>query len=102
MSKDASLPADVVTLQRMLLQERARHDEVVTSISETIREQQRKLQQQEHRLAQLLRQLYGPRRERFDPDQLTLFDAGELAGLPPKSRKPLETGAVVKQVFNLC
>ena len=56
-------------------------DEVVASMSQTISEQQRKLQQQEHRLAQLLRQLYGPRRERFNPDQLTLFDAAELAAL---------------------
>jgi transposase len=81
MSKDAPLPTDIATLQRLLLQERAQHNEVVASMSETIREQERKLQQQEHRLAQLLRQLYGPRRERFDPDQLTIFDAGELAAI---------------------
>jgi transposase len=88
MSKDVPLPADVATLQNLLLEERAKfqrqraqHNEVVASMSETIREQERKLQQQEHRLAQLLRQLYGPRRERFDPDQLTLFDAAELAAI---------------------
>jgi transposase len=77
MSKDASLPTDVATLQKLLLHERA----VVASMSQTIGEQQRKLQQQEHRLAQLLRQFYGPRGERFNPDQLTLFDAAELAAL---------------------
>jgi transposase len=77
MSPDASLPADVATLQKLLREERA----VVVSLSETIRAQERQLQQQEHRLAQLLRQLYGPRRERFNPDQLTLFDAGELAAI---------------------
>jgi hypothetical protein len=77
MSKDASLPTDVATLQKLLLHERA----VVASMSQTISEQQRKLQQQEHRLAQLLRQFYGPRGERFNPDQLTLFDAAELAAL---------------------
>jgi hypothetical protein len=53
MSKDASLPADVATLQQLLLRER----QVVASMAETIEEQQRKLQQQEHRMAQLLRQL---------------------------------------------
>lgn len=77
MSKDASLPADVATLQRLLLRER----EVVASMASTIEEQQRKLQQQEHRMAQLLRQMYGPRSERFNPDQLTLFDAAELTSI---------------------
>lgn len=91
MSKDAPLPVDAATLQRLLLKERARHNEVVASMSETIREQQRKLDQQEHRLAQLLRQLYGPRRERFNPDQLTLFDAGELAAIVEEIPEVLRT-----------
>jgi transposase len=86
MSKDASLPTDVATLQKLLRQERA----VVASLSETIRAQERKLQQQEHRLAQLLRQLYGPRRERFNPDQLTLFDAVELAAIVQEAAEGLE------------
>lgn len=81
MSKDASLPTDIATLQRMLLEERVRHHQVVASMSDTICAQQRKLEQQEHRFALLLRQLYGPRRERFDPDQLTLFSANELAAI---------------------
>src|SRR3954467_8660029 len=77
MSKDATLPTDVATLQKLLLQERA----VVASMSQTISEQQRKLQQQEHRLAQLLRQFYGPRRGGFNPGQLALCDAAERAAL---------------------
>jgi transposase len=84
MSKDASLPADVATLQKLLLRER----DIVASMAETISEQQRKLLQQEHRMAQLLRQMYGPRGERFNPDQLTLFDAAELTAIVQ------ETGAV--------
>jgi hypothetical protein len=84
MSKGAPLPTDVATLQQMLLRER----QVVESLAETISEQQRKLLQQEHRLAQLLRQMYGPRSERFHPDQLTLFDAAELAAIVAETAQP--------------
>jgi transposase len=86
MSKDASssLPSDVAILQKLLLHER----DVVASMSQTISEQQRKLQQQEHRLAQLLRQFYGPRGERFNPDQLTLFDAAELTAIAQETAEP--------------
>jgi len=36
--------------------------------------QQRQIDQLENRLDQLLRRLYGPRAERIDPDQMSLFD----------------------------
>lgn len=93
MSKDAPLPADVATLQQLLLKERTRHSEVVASMAETISEQQRKLLQQEHRLAQLLRHMYGPRSERFHPDQLTLFDAAELTAIIEETTQPASAGA---------
>ena len=89
MSKDAPLPTDVATLQQLLLRER----QVVASMAETISEQQRKLQQQEHRLAQLLRQMYGRRSERFHPDQLTLFDAAELTAIAEETTRPASAGA---------
>ncbi len=94
MNKDASngLPDDLAALKALLLKERSehqrqldrhrvQHEEVVSAMSETIASQQRVLGQQEHRIAQLLKQLYGPRRERFHPDQLTFFDVEELTEL---------------------
>jgi transposase len=59
----AQLPQDVTTLQDMVL-------ELLTTIHRD-RLDQDELRQ---RLALLLRRLYGPRTERFDPDQLLLFD----------------------------
>jgi transposase len=94
MSKDASLPADVATLQQLLLRER----QVVASMAETISEQQQKLQQQEHRLAQLLRQMYGPRSERFNPDQLTLFDTAELMAIIQETTQPASAGVPRKTI----
>lgn len=90
MSKDASssLPDDLAALKALLVEERAKfqrdrrqHQTVVSTMAQTISVQQRKLDQQEQRIAQLLRQFYGPKRERFHPDQLTFFDADELAAL---------------------
>jgi transposase len=99
---DHSLPCDVEQLQAMLLVERDQHREalgqhrealthkdealahkeaVVTQQHDTISELHRKLQQQEHYIAQLLRRQYGPQRERIDPDQLLLFTKDELAEL---------------------
>ncbi len=50
MSKDApSLPDDPAKLKAMLLQ-----------YEETVQTQQTTIQQQEHRIAQLLRRLFGP------------------------------------------
>jgi transposase len=57
------LPQDVTVLQDMVL-------ELLTTIHRG-RLDQDELRQ---RLALLLRRLYGPRTERFDPDQLLLFD----------------------------
>src|SRR5947209_4163710 len=56
------LPVDVATLQRMVL-------ELVASVQQ----HQRDNDSLRHRLDLLLRRLYGPRGERFDPDQLLLF-----------------------------
>lgn len=52
--------------------------ETIALITETVQALQRKVEQQEHYLALLLRRMHGPRGERFHPDQLTLFDADEL------------------------
>jgi transposase len=56
------LPDDVATLRRMVL-------ELLASVQERDRDNEAL----RHRLDQLLRRLYGPRGERFDPNQLLLF-----------------------------
>ena len=51
---------------------------VIAQQHDTIAEQRQTIQRQEERIAKLLRQQYGPRRERIDPDQLLLFTEEEL------------------------
>lgn len=60
----AHLPDDVATLQQM-----------VVELLLTLRQQQRDNEALRHQLDLLLRRLYGPRGERFDPDQPLLFAA---------------------------
>jgi transposase len=57
------LPDDPATLKCMILE-----------LLSTLRREQHDKQQLRDRLDQLLRRLYGPKTERFDPDQLLLFD----------------------------
>ena len=65
MSTDASsLPDDVALCHELIRQQ-----------ADTIRLSQRKIEQLEHYLEQLLRRQFGPRRERLDPNQLALFEA---------------------------
>src|SRR5262245_15983631 len=67
---DALLPGDLALCHEIIRQQ-----------ADTIRESQRRIEQLEYQLEQLLRRQYGPRRERVDPDQLRLFaeDAPEDA-----------------------
>ena len=58
----ASLPDD-----------RALCHEIIRQQAETIQGAQRRIEQLEHQIEQLLRRQFGPRRERVDPNQLRLF-----------------------------
>src|SRR5262249_814736 len=64
--------------------------EIIRQQADTIRESQRRIEQLEHQVEQLLRRQYGPRRERVDPGQLRLFtdatddDAEATAEEPPE------------------
>ena len=49
---------------------------VIKQLAREVREQQLRQEQLEHRMAQLLKSKYGPRSERLDPDQKTLFELG--------------------------
>src|SRR6516225_7082992 len=54
--------------------------EIIRQQADTIRESQRRIEQLEHQVEQLLRRQYGPRRESVDPDQLRLFTEAEPEG----------------------
>jgi transposase len=68
------LPDEPATLKRMIVE-----------LVATLRQRDHDLEAARHRLHLLLQRLYGPRTERFDPDQLLLFAASivpEAAGQP--------------------
>ena len=69
-----SLPTDVKALQRLLLQTQAE----LNSACATIEEQHGKLAAAQQQIVELLRAMRGKQRERIDPDQLLLFQIGEL------------------------
>ena len=71
---DDSLPTDVKALQRLLLPTQAE----LKSACATIEEQHGKLEAAQQKIAELLRAMRGKQRERIDPDQLVLFEIGEL------------------------
>jgi transposase len=77
MSTDAtlSLPEDPELLRAVATQQQA-----------TIDALQQEMEQLKHYVAQLLRQRYGPRSEKLDPAQLTLFEAsGETSQEEPQA-----------------
>jgi len=59
---DADLPDDVATLKRMVLE-----------LLASLHDRDRNIEGLQHRIHLLLHRLYGPRGERFDPNQLLLF-----------------------------
>ncbi len=67
----AALPEEPALLKQLALQ-----------LLATWQKQERRIEQLEHQIDQLLRRYYGPRSERFDPDQLKLF-AGEEPDTAP-------------------
>lgn len=77
------LPTDVEELKRMLLHSRLQ----VLELSSTVSEQEKKLEQKEHLIRELLKALRGKQRERIDPDQLLLFEIGELEQLIEEKRE---------------
>jgi transposase len=85
---DSALPDDVPTLKRMIL-------ELLT----LLRDRDHRLSGVEHRLDQLLRRLYGPKGEKFRPDQPGLFDllqeaTAESAEPAPQPAAPPSTETV--------
>lgn len=82
--KKNELPTDVAKLQALLRQrEQALQvaERLATELSATVEEQRGKLEAKQHQIIELLRALRGKQRERIDPDQLMLFEIGELETL---------------------
>ena len=104
---DDRLPTDVAKLQALLLQSReavrqsreeVRQRDLALQVAEhrtaelctTIEEQRGKLETAQQQIVELLRALRGKQRERLDPDQLLLFEVGELETFleEPEGTKP--------------
>jgi transposase len=79
--------ASTVTLPDDLAQCHA----LIQELSVSLHEEQRLRKQFAHQLEQLLRRLYGPRSERIDPAQLTLF--GQQAQAGPVDESAIEAPA---------
>lgn len=71
------LPDDTATLKRMILE-----------LLASLHEHQGDLAALRHRIDLLLRRLYGPRQERFDPNQLLLFAAADATTAAPPEPAP--------------
>ena len=91
---DDQLPTDVAKLRSLLLrarEETRQRERQVTELSATVEEQRGKLEAKQQQILELLRALRGKQRERLDPDQLLLFEIGELESLleePEEEAKP--------------
>ena len=89
------LPNDIDQLKAMLIatlavkekeikqakQEVAVAQQTATELSSTVAAQQTKLAAQEQKILELLKALRGKQREHIDPDQLLLFEIGELESI---------------------
>ena len=74
----ASLPDDPVILQQMILE-----------LLDVLRQTRHENEELQHRLDLLLRRLYGPRTERFDPNQpLLIPDAFDVLAVPVRQDVP--------------
>jgi transposase len=85
---EVSLPNDVALCHELIRQQ-----------AYSLRQAQRRIEQLEHSMDLLLRQRYGPRSERIDPNQLRLFTdegdesiaSGEACVVPESPAKPKRT-----------
>src|SRR5438874_8632126 len=73
----AQLPDEPATLKSMFLE-----------VLQTLRQTQHERDALRQQLARLVQRLYGPRTERFDPDQPTLFDQLPAPAAPAPTAAP--------------
>jgi len=84
------LPTSIEELQKLVLS--LRREVVVTKqqaieLTSTVEAQKKRLEQSERTIKELLQALKGKKRERLDPNQLLLFDLGELEKLLEEAAK---------------
>ena len=87
----SSLPTSVEALQQMVLrmqqevataqQEVVQQKQINVELSATVKNQTKRLAKNERTIRELISALKGKTRERVDPDQLLLFEIGELEAL---------------------
>jgi transposase len=77
MPLDAPLPDDLSACQVMIRQ-----------LLEMLKDTRHELEGVQHRLDLLLKRVYGPKAERFDPNQPTLFDGGPPEPAPEPAPTP--------------
>ena len=85
------LPNDIQQLKALLLQtqaaltvketELAVKEQETVELASTVSDQQQKLAAKEQQILELLKALRGRQREHVDPDQLLLFEIGELESI---------------------
>jgi transposase len=66
--------------------------QIVLQLLQVVEDKERLLERVQHQLQQLLRQRYGPRRERVDENQLFLFAAQIIAASLAGAAEPAATG----------
>jgi len=105
------LPTDVEELKALLIatlavkkkeavafqQHAAILEQQAAELASTVKEQQAKLAAKEQTILELLKALRGKQRERIDPDQLLLFEIGELEKLVEEQVKADEAAAKPKR-----
>jgi transposase len=70
---------------------------LIHELMTTVQQRDRQLAAADHRLEQLLRRLYGPRSERYDPSQPNLFDQCPPPPEPPPPMEPDEPEAPARR-----
>ena len=76
--------------QQVVATERSKSEgylQQVKALSATVEDQRKKMEQQERRMLELLRSLRGKKREWVNPDQMLLFEIGDLEQLVEEVRE---------------
>jgi hypothetical protein len=106
-----ALPTSIEELQRpgLSLHREVNHAkrEVVVAkqqaieLTSTVSAQKKRLEQSERTIKELLQALQGKKRERLDPDQLLLFELGELERLIEDAARGHHTLAIIARLYEV-
>ena len=97
------LPSTVDELRELLLQTQRRAEVAerkANALTATVDDQRREIEHKDQTILDLLQALRGKQRERIDPDQLLLFEIGELEQLTDMSL--LITLTLVSEMLTNC